>query len=527
MTKQTIAIELTAYDDAISTEKTLCFATQGFTSKPTDDPANTHFAPAVIEAGNFSQYLINSLVTDGRSRIGVGVVTLANVGALDAMSEYGLDGREIVIRRGVIGQAYPPTWETLLTGTMEQAEFTLSRVSVRIRDRQAEVADKAYQETKYAGSNSGSPLSGVEGVAEDLKGKPKPVLYGKARNLPVPMVNSAKLTFQISHRQISSIDAVYVGGLAISAGTGHGSLDDLQGATVGAGTYDYYLGSGSDGAYFRLGTAPDNVVTCDATQGGSAADRTAAQIAQVILLAKGVDGGDIDTDSVDDLDTANDAVIGIWTGTEERRTGDVLDEVLGSVGGYWATDANGTYFFGRLEAPSGTPVLSLGDADLLESSGEAVERLSAKTDDRGLPAWRINFRYQKNYRVQDGGDVVPAVTSQERRAQLAEEWRTVISEDASVKTKHLLAPEKTVTSLIDDATAAATEAQRLRDMYKVKRDFLRVRVPPSRLAGTVLKLGDVIELDRARFDWDGGKLFRVMGITNEFGINQTTLELWG
>lgn len=525
MSTPVYAIECEAYDPVAAATVTLAFATYGFTTTPADTPANTHFEPRAIEAGTFSQFLVDALTTDGRSRVGTGAVVLANAdGGLDALRGYGMYGRSLTIRRGRVGDPYPSGWTTLLTGTVEQAEFSLTQVRLRIRDRQAEVAHAAYQSTKFAGDNA--LPSGVEGVADDLKGKPKPILRGKARNIAPPCVNTSKLTYQVSHRQINSVDAVYVGGLALSAGTAHASLADLQAATVTAGQYDTYLGSGSDGAYFRLGTAPDNLVTCDATQGANAAARTAAQVAKQILLDAGVASGDISAASVTALDTANSAVLGYWTGTEERKVGEALDAVLGSVGGYWAVTADGTFAFGRLEAPAGTPAMTVTSAELLESGAEAVERLAGRAEDRGLPAWRINLRYQKNYTVQAGADVVAAV-SQARRALLAEEWRTATADDAAVKTTHLLAPEKEAFSLIDAEADAQDEADRLLALYSEKRDFLRVRLPPDNAEALALELGDVVELDYARFDWGGGKPFVVTGLIYEFRLNQMTVELWG
>lgn len=523
------AIEVTAYADPGGT-RTLCFCTGvGFTTRPTDTPAATTFLPAAIEAGNFSQFLVDALATDGRSRVGAGEIVLSNAdGRLDFMNQLGLDGRQLVVRLGTPGTAYPADWTTLLTGTMEQAEFTWDAVRILLRDRQAEVYDKPYQPAKFAGSNTSVGAggeAGVEGSGDDLKGKPKPRLRGKAINISPPAVNAGKLTFMVSDKPIQSLDAVYVGGNAITPGTARADLAALQAATVSAGTYDYSLGSGAEGAYFRLGTAPDNVVTCDATEGATAAARTAAQVARQILLDAGISAGDIESASVTALDAANSGVLGIWTGTEERRTGELLDQVLGSVGGFWAITAAGGFYFGRLEAPAGPPVRTIERYELIDS-GQAVERLRGRGDEKGLPCWRTVLRYQRNYTVQQGADVFAAV-AQTRRNRLAEEWLTVVAEDSAVQTKHPLSPEKQVYTLLDSAADAATEAARVNDQYKVKRDTLRVRVPAKQLRGTELRLGDVWALKAPRFDWAGGKPLRLTGVIHTYSANETILELWG
>lgn len=525
MKPNVFAIEITAYDPVEADERTLYFATgDGFCTAPTDTPANMHFSPRVIEAGNFGRFVIDPNLTDGRARASAGEVVLANAdGGLDALAAYGLDGRRLVIRRGRPGTAYPGAWTTVLTGTMEQAEFTWRELRVLIRDRQAEVASKTYQETKYAGTNS--LPNGVEGVEGDLKGRPKPRLHGKVRNIAPPLVNTSKLTFQVSDREIDSLDAVYVGGLAISAGTTHGSLAALQAATVSAGTYDIYLGSGSDGAYFRMGTAPDHTVTCNATAGAAATDRTAAQIAQQVLLDAGVSGGDINAGAVSALDTLNDAVVGHWAGTEETTVGAVLEAVLASIGAFWAVNGTGEFTFGRLDEPAGLSVQTFRTVDILDRN-PPVERLRARGAERGLPCWRVKLGYRKNWLVQEGADVVPAV-SLARRNELREPYLIATAEDASVRTTFLLAPEKELYTLLDDTTDAADEADRLQDLYGVKRDLLRFSVSAAALADYVPELGDMVALDVARFDWAGGKLFAVTGIIYEFSQNTLTMEIFG
>ena len=118
-------------------------------------------------------------------------------------------------------------------------------------------------------------------------------MRGQVFNISPPLVNTSKLTYQISHKAINAIDAVYVGGATVTAGSSHASLAALQAATVTGGTYDYYLGSGSAGAYFRLGSSPTQQVTCDATEGAASSNRTAAQIAKQVLLDAGVASGEI------------------------------------------------------------------------------------------------------------------------------------------------------------------------------------------------------------------------------------------
>ncbi|WP_165063929.1 hypothetical protein [Paludisphaera rhizosphaerae] len=527
MTARTLyLVEMTAYDPAIAGERVLRFASApGHVTRPSESPANEVYEPRLVDPGNWAQYLVDALATEGASGSGGGAVVLNNAdGALDGLLEYGFDGRPIVVRMGTAGAPHPSGFPPILTGVMEQIEPTLTTIAVVLRDRRAEVADKPFQPLKFAGDNV--LPNGVEGVADDLKDKPKPLLLGKCRNLPPPLVNTTKLAYQVSSAEIRSIDGVYVGGAAVAAGTAHASLAALQAASPAGGQYDYYLGASGDGAYLRLGTSPSAVVTCDATEGATAADRTAAQLARRVLVAAGVPSGDVDSASVAALDLANPAAVGFWGGEDELTTGPVLDAILRSVGGYWAVDPLGRFRLGRLEAPSGSPLLTIERHELVATGGEPVERLSARGEGRGLPAFRVTVGYRRNWTVMADSDVVGSV-GQDRRNFLKQELRTTAAVDATVQAKHPMAGEKQAATLLDDEAAAAAEAARLLDLYKVRRDLLQVRLPASLLKGAGVALGSVVALDLDRFDWSGGKSFRVVGIGGELAAGAITLQLWG
>lgn len=508
----------------LSGTTTLRYSTgKGFKTSPAESPANTVYTPHVINPGSFEQHIYRDGTTRGRSEVGFGIVVLNNAEHdLDGLIDYGFDGRSLVIRRGDENAAYPSGFTTVFNGTMEQVEFSWNAVTIRLRDRQAEVANTPIQTVKYAGSNS--LPDGVEGVADDLEGLPKPLLYGKVENIAPPLVNTSKLTYQIAANQIASIQKVYDKGVEITAGSSHASLALLQAATPTASTYDYYLGASGDGAFFRLGSSPDGVVTCDATQGAASSDRTVAQIVDTILQDHGgVDSGDIDSASITALDTANSNVVGIWIGTQERNIGEVLDEICQSIGAFWVINRSGDFILGRLTAPSGTAAATLESWQVI-NSGEAVQRLANGDENKGLPAYRVNLEYKKNYTPQADADLAGSVTIV-RKNFLKEEYRKVTSTDNSIKTKHLLSPEINITTLLTDATNAQDEADRLLTLYKTRRDMVQVRVISEYAED--LSLNDVVSLDLERFTWSGGKLFRVLGITEDFSVNRTILRLWG
>lgn len=190
--------EVVVYDPSLPGERTLYYSTRGFATTPAATPASTYFDGCLKQPAIMRRDLFASGSTSGRSRVGFGDLVLSNPGgALDALLDYGFDGRALTIRQGVFGAAYPSAWLTVFVGTMQSAEFSGTTVTIKLRDRQAEL-DIPLQPIKYAGTNS--LPAGLEGVANDLKGKPKPVLLGAPRNVPAPFVNTTRLISEIAHQ---------------------------------------------------------------------------------------------------------------------------------------------------------------------------------------------------------------------------------------------------------------------------------------------------------------------------------------
>jgi len=509
--EQIYVVEAVAYTSA-GTETLYWCSGKGFTTKTTDTPASTPIAPRIIEPANLARLVFGDGRTAGRSQVGGGELVLNNAdGGLNALLDYGLDGRAISIWVGEQGAAYPSGFARVFRGTMEQPEVSATRAVVRLRDRQAEL-DRPIQTTKFAGTNSGA--TGVEGTADDLKGRPKPLAYGRCYNVAPPQVNASLLIYQVHDGAVQAIDAVYDGGLAYTLAGDDPDLATLQAATVAAGDYRTCLAEG----YFRLGTLPAGLVTAD-VQGdatGSYVSSVAGIVERIVTTRGGLASGDVDAAAVAALNTANSAVVGIWV-DQERSILDVLDELCASIGAYYYFDTAGDLVLGRLDAPA-SPSVTLTDVEII-----AIERQATRDQGRGLPAYRVILGWQRNWTVQD--DVLGAV-SEARKAWLAEAVRTVTATDVSVQTKHPLAPELRRDTLLAVSSAASAEATRLQALYGVRRDMVRCRV---RLDATnaAIDLGDVVRVQTSRLGYSAGRDFVVLGVETTGARNRMTLTLWG
>ncbi len=208
--------ELVVYDPGLPGTKTLYYATQGFTTQPSETPANTFYDGRIAQAIAVRRDAFAPGTTMGRSQVSVGDLVLNNAdGGLDGLLAYGTDGRAITIRRGQPGAAYPSGFTTIFAGTMGQiAEGDEKTLNIPLRDRMLSLL-LPLQSTKYAGNNA--LPAGLEGVAGDLQGKPKPVCLGSVKNVSAPCVNTSKLIYQAHDGALQGIPAVYDKGLALAA----------------------------------------------------------------------------------------------------------------------------------------------------------------------------------------------------------------------------------------------------------------------------------------------------------------------
>ena len=354
-----------------------------------------YYAPRLKNPGSLKLMMFADGTTKGQSKVGFGEVQLINVdGGLDALIDYGFDGRTIVIKELILATM---TIGMTLGCSMEQPVWNDNEMSIRIKDPQI-AFNVPLQTNKYAGSNV--LPNGVEGTA-DIKGKPKPLAYGEVHNATPVIVNTSKLIFQGHDGALQSIPAVYDKGVVLTLGTAHATQAAMEAATPLPATYDTWLAGGC----FRLGSSAFGAVTCDMLQGATAADRTAAQIGKQIALRTSPVISYVAQDFVD-LDALNSAVIGYFTSSETTIAA-ALDEVIGSIGGWYGFDSANLMNVGRLEAPSGSPVATLTSDEITD-----IQRLATQDEGRGLPVWKVNVNYDKNNTVQTADSSAGIVNTQ-------------------------------------------------------------------------------------------------------------------
>jgi hypothetical protein len=348
---------------------------------------------------------------------------------------------------------------------------------------------------------------------------------GALRNVTPALANFSKEAYALRFDKdgnplaSTSLTALRNGGAPYTlSGTDHANQTALFAATVTSGQADTCLAE----SLLRTSGSVTAGLTADVTI-ASAADATAAQIAVDILAEHGFT---IDSASVTALDTANNAVCGLYV-DQPTTVLEAAQAVLESIGGYLIATKDGTFKVGRFEAPSGTVRKAI--TDVLDDGPARLDLVPTDDGNTGIPAYKVVVNYAPNFTVQDADALAGSVSADDRQKWGAP-WLKVTAEDSSVRTQH---PEaRTIeldTFLVREADAAAEATRRLAFL---KSTLIRLRLPlPARQAvwdsdgATPLDIGDRVTVELDRFGLSAATDFVVIGLEDDFEANLVTLDV--
>lgn len=476
-----------------------------------------------------------------------GIVLQNADGALDTLRSYAFDGETIKLFELNDDFTLTPLFNFIESLVGEQPLFDYDTVSFAARDKR-HLLRKPAMRLKYAGTNTGAPLAGIEGVAGDLKGKPKPMLIGTVFNVSPPLVNTTKLIYQVEGWQRSGTPpdnlrtgwtmTVYDKRAALTAGANYASQADMEATAPAAGQYRVWPAGGC----FRLGSAPTGIVTVDVvnpveTWGGT----SLGNILRELSAASGAGSGIPYFDS--------DPTAGIYVDSE-RSWIDIFQEISSSVGASLlfghnhdttgVTAGGSTALFTQLGLPAALAYTPIPDIELDQNSivPGSLRHDRPQEEDRGLPVWRVNLNYKRNYTVMNDDDLAGVAASD--REFCKKEWRTVTAEDSAVKTQWLNATELNVYTVMTVEADAQAEADRLLDIFGTRREMFTFTVhydairQQSQFESGALddrwryfEIGCVVNLTYPRFGLDAGKRFVVIGMQENFETDMLELTVWG
>lgn len=521
MTPDTVyLVEIDAYNPDTEEVEVLRFASGlGLVTSPSETPPNAHYAPLVTQPVNFTRTAFSDARVMGGSQLGYGEIRLNNADQqLSWMLDYGVDGRNVVVRIGPEGAPYPSGYTVMLTGTAEQIEADAEELVIRLRDRLA-VLDTPFQKVQYAGTNT--PPDGYEGSEDDIKGQDKPINYGRVFHVEPVCVNPHKQIYDLHSRPdgsaavIQAVDAVYEGGLAVTFGVNRANQAAMDANEPDIGKWDSCLATGR----IRFGYEPTGKITVNFRgEATTSYVNTVSGIVQRILEQCGETS--IGSSSFSALASAAPYEVGISVQPGETAR-DVIERLLLSCSGWLVPDRLGVWQVGQLTAPSGTPVVVFTDLEI-----DALQRRSTDDAERGVPIHKAIVRYKKWQSPFSASEVVGAVDAS-TRASLVQEWRSTSPATSSATlAKHLLAGELKRDTCIVSETDANTERDRLLALHGVRRDFVEAEVETDAFVVTI-DIGTLVELRTSRLDYASGRLFWVVGITSDGTKGSTKLDLWG
>lgn len=474
---------LKPYDTVAAATETVYLSDRGYVSEPTESPANTYFAPRVMEALNFQRSMFTTGKLGGQSFPSFGEIVLANAdGGLDDFATYAWDDREVEVKVGEKGANLSQHF-TIFKGQSKSVDFDDLIVRVIIRDGQDKFT-RTFPPNTYAGTG------GNEGSAI-MEGLPKPICLGQVFNISPVLVDEANDVYQVHDGPIESIVAVYENGVATTNFT-----SDL-----------------SNGRFTMTSSVTGNI-TADvkgAKPGGSYKE-TAGDIMRFVATEYGglTDPGDLDTASFTALNTANSATVGCYY-SQRAEILSVLDDLANSIGAFFGFDRSGLLNVGRIEVATGSADLELDSTNII-----TLERLPTE-----VPTSTVVLGYKQNFTVFDENTLDASATD---RDFFLRESAQVTDEDTAVAAIYPNAKFLEVDSKLIDSSAANTESARLLTLYKSQRDIYRIRCKAQPFT---IKLNDVVKVTFARYDLTAGKLFRVISLFEDAAINEVELELWG
>lgn len=512
MTDIITLVDVVAYDPATSSTRTYRWSTHGFVTTGADTPPHVAYQDRIVTAPIITRVAFSNARVTGGASVGGGQIELTNSDqALVELLDMGMDGREITIRVGARDAAFPSGFTTTFVGSIEQPEIGVARAVIRVRDKLAFLA-QPLQPTKYAGNNV--LPAGAEGVADDIKGQPKPDAWGRPFHAPGVMVNTARLILQFHSGPIAAVDAVYDQGTALAFGANRASLAAMEATAPAAGFYDTCLALGLVRINARVGKI---TATIQGDNASSYVSRTGAIIRRILETRAGIATAQIDTAAFTALDAAVNYEVGLWVGAETTRLA-VIERLLASVGAWLAPNRSGLWTIQQLIAPAGTAALAITDTLIF-----SIENAATRDPDKGVPIWRVDLRYKPYWANFGIGDLTPGL-AEATKAELIQGWRTVTASDAAIQTKHLLAPAMAVDTLLTSASDAATERDRRLTLHKVRRDFVRLRLPLT-AATAALDLGSIVDVTTAKLGYSGTRKFVVVGVSAD--RTRVELDIWG
>jgi hypothetical protein len=463
------------------------------------DSSNQYFEPRMIQPA-----LVKVSPNDGGnfnifSSPSIGEIQLINSdGGLDYLADYALDNGNCVL--SLIDDN--GTQIDYLTGKVESMQNQANRVNLTVR-AMTEVLSRVHHNVRYLGNNV--LPAGVEGVATDIKGNVKPVVYGSVKNATPVLVNTTRSIYQVSARNTCTVSAVYEKGGSITLGTTYtfANFATFETSTPTTGTFNRCAG------YIKLPVVATGTITVDAT------DTTvlAGDVFEAILNELSVT---IPLDATSKTLLNSCGEIGFYVDSETNTT-DLLNRIIKSCGAVWYFI--GTTIYAKLIALATTSVIDLTESEII-----SIDRSACGIGKNGLPVWSVSMIYNRLETTQQETELAITVSAA-RKAELAKGFQNFPTVDADVFARHAMSQTIDIDSVLRNESDAIAVATRLILLAKNRVDVVTVTAVVESIPN--LNLFDGVNVITKKLGYSAGRLMTVISYELDIKRKRYVLELIG
>lgn len=477
------------YDPAAGAVRWLYFSDVGFTSEPGDTPSNTYFVRRIETPLTIKRSLWNGTAIGGFSETSFGRATLANDdGAFDWLADLDWDGRLVEILYTPRERPALSDFAVLFSGAAEQL-VPGDEIEIELRDLLV-LLDVPASRGQFAGTG------GIDGTSQ-LKGRERPWLIGRRRQLEPVLLSSAYNIYMIDPQGYSALLAARDQGVALTNNAGDfASYLALAGATLTGSQYATAKAAG----LVRLGIKPAGRFTVDVEGvkvAGTWISRFADLVQHLVTGMTTLAASDLLASSFTAFNGLQPAVLGYWCdGANAPTVRAVIDELAQTVGAYWGFGEDRKLALGRYDGPAAVPDFRFGERDILELKPRSVDR-RMKTLKLGYRPYAVTFTEQ---------ELNNATTAADREAfQAAYRW-TSVGTSAAAAAASLLARDEEADTVFDAESDAVAERDRRLALFGAKAKAFEVTVPLT----PGLTVGHTVELTDRRYGLAAGWLGLVL-----------------
>lgn len=524
MTKRfSFVAEITLVVDANGTTQTFYFGTEGFSTKPTDNPANTVVRELLTDPGSIRRELFSGARVTGENRPTYGQLVLINAaGVLDDWIDYGVSGGKVTVRYGEVGTAYPVAWTTVYVAYAYSLIVDFDQVRVLLRDR-LYLLDRPIVQDVFAGTGA---LEGT-GIATGTK----QVVFGRPGYIPLQLIDQNRQIYFV-HANASDERAfvvagqrylVYDGGVPLTHQGYATSEADFLATTPSAGHFTIY-GPGAvpptprtkGPIYIRLGSP-------------AAFDLRVAPIG----LLQNFSYENPRTWTFRDLCSRAGMNVFLTPGSYDKQVGNylvdgdqtylqVMSDACKSTFSAYGFDNLDNFFTIDLKDPSeGTddPVYTF---DVHNSKSITRQPVPGQE----VPVWQVQVSSGRTW----PGSTATSLTSEEKDTFTRQPWQNAFTgTSTSVKTANPgaeIASVEIVGRDLDSQDARLAFVRRYLYLFGTRRDLITLTAPFCPALLDIL-LHSKVQVKMPRLGCASGRTFRVVTQSYDLRARTVTFGLWG